>query len=94
LYTLKSTTKMKHNKKKYSTKPVDKANTVNETTTTYTNKQIAFFKSFEEENEYTRRQYASMTPEECLGVVTRMRLTAFPYLDFNLKPWGDTIFFD
>ncbi|HLF34696.1 MAG TPA: hypothetical protein VI583_10675, partial [Cyclobacteriaceae bacterium] len=68
--------------------------TVNEPAAPYANKKITFFKSMQEENEYTWRQYALMTPEECLALVTRMRLTAYPYLNTNLKPWGNTLYFD
>ena len=57
-------------------------------------KKIIFFSSFEEENEYTYKRYAEMTPQECLAAVTFMRLTTYPYLDTNLNPWGNTVYFD
>lgn len=55
---------------------------------------IRVFDSFEEENEYTLRSYAQLTPEERLASVTRMRLTAHPYLYESLKPWGRKIYID
>lgn len=57
-------------------------------------KTIQIFDSFEEENEYTWRSYAQLTPEERLASVTRMRLTAHPYLNENSKPWGRKIYID
>jgi hypothetical protein len=81
-------------KKRHSTEAGKEANTANEPPTTYANKRITFFVSVEEENEYTLRRYASMTPEARLAAVTHMRLTAYPYLNTNLKPWGNTLYFD
>lgn len=57
-------------------------------------REITIFPSIEEENQYTYQQYASMTPEESLEAVTRMRLRAFPHLNTSFKPWGKTLFFD
>jgi hypothetical protein len=72
-----------------------KKNELNDSQAAYSgSKKITFFKSIEEENEHTLHQYASMTPQESLAAVTRMRLTAFPYLNANLKPWGNTLYFD
>ena len=69
-------------------------NIINEPQSFKNGEEIIFFASMQEENEYTWRQYALMTPEECLALVTRMRLTAYPYLNTNLKPWGNTLYFD
>lgn len=49
-----------------------KTDQVNEPETAYSNKRITFFKSFEEENEDTRRYYASLTPEERLMQVNEL----------------------
>ena len=81
-------------KKRYPTKAGNETNIIHESPAADTGKKITFFGSMEEENEYTLRQYASMTPEESLAAVTRMRLTAYPYLNTNLKPWGNTLYFD
>jgi len=54
---------------------------------------VTFFSSFEQENEYTYKMYASLTPEQCLANVTRRRLMNYPYLNHNMNPWGDTIYF-
>ncbi len=71
------------------------SNVVNEPSATYSSfNKITIFQSIEEENEHTWRQYASMTPEESLAAVTRMRLNTFPHLNTNLKPWGNTLYFD
>lgn len=70
-------------------------NELNESQVTYSgSKKITVFNSIEEENEHTWRQYAAMTPEERLAAVTRMRLTTYPHLNTNLKPWGNTLYFD
>ena len=71
-----------------------KNNEANEPVGEYGSKKITFFKSFEEENAYTHKQYAAMSPEERLASVTLMRLTAFPYLNTNVNPWGSIIYFD
>lgn len=57
-------------------------------------KTVRIFNSFEEENEYTIRSYAALSPEERLASVTQMRLTAHPYLENELRPWGNKIYFD
>ncbi len=57
-------------------------------------KTFRVFNSFEEENEYTCRSYAQLTPEERLATVTQMRLTAHPYLGQKTRPWGKRIYFD
>ena len=57
-------------------------------------KTIRFFSSFEEMNEFDHRSYAALTPSEALSHVTLMRLTAHPYLNTNLNPWGNQIYFD
>lgn len=58
------------------------------------NKTIRFFKSFDEMDEYTYRQYASYTPAESLAIVTYMRLTSYPHLNTDLNPWGNQVYFD
>ena len=57
-------------------------------------KRIVFFNSFEEENEYTHRYYASLTPEESLAQVTGMRLLRNLDLNENINPWGNKIYMD
>ena len=54
---------------------------------------IKFFNSFEEENEARYKDFAAMSPVECLAAVCEMRersRTSEP--DANL-PFGDQIFF-
>lgn len=80
--------------KKHSPKSGKESNTVSEPAAPYAGKKITFFNSMQEENEYTMRQYASMTPEERLAAVTRMRLIAYPQLNTNPQPWGKIIYFD
>lgn len=80
--------------KKYIKAKQQKKTSAEEPASVYGNKSITFFNSFEEENESTYKIYAKMSPEECLALVTKMRLNAFPYLDINLYPWGNTIYFD
>lgn len=67
---------------------------VQEPETAYNTKRITFFDSFEEENEYTCRSYARLTPEERLAAVTTMRLTAHPHLNEESRPWGEKIYYD
>ena len=79
---------------KIMAKKKENKNEANEPSENYGNQNILIFKSLEEENEYTHRQYAALTPEKRISIVTQMRLTAFPYLKDNLNPWGTIIFFD
>ncbi len=79
-------------KKNYKTKT--KKTEVNEPQVKYGEKEIVFFNSFEEKNEYDHRDYASLTPEESLSQVTAMRLRMHPYLITNLYPWGKEIYKD
>jgi len=78
--------------KKHKTKE-DKTE-VNEPQAEYGDKEMIFFNSFEEMNEYDHRLYASLTPEECLSEVTAMRLRMYPHLKTNLYPWGKEIYKD
>jgi len=80
--------------KKHSTKTGKETNTVSEPAAVYANKKITFFKSIEEENEHTWRQYAALSPEERLAAVTKIRLAAYPRLNTILNPWGNTLYFD
>jgi hypothetical protein len=68
--------------------------TVGEPVVSYEGKEITFFKSLEEENLNTHQSYADLSPEECLAIVTRMRLAIHPSLNTDINPWGKTIYFD
>ena len=58
------------------------------------NKRITFFSSFEEENEATRRYYASLTPEERLFDVNEMVKRIFAGELSKNPTLGNRIFFD
>lgn len=81
-------------KKEYKKPDQNRPDALSEAGADYAGSKIIFFNSFEEENEFTHRSYAALSPEERLAVVTLMRLTAYPYLNTNLDPWGKTIYFD
>lgn len=71
------------------------SNMVNEPhVATFQGDEIRFFNSIADENDFTLRQFAQMTPEERLALVTKMRLRNYPILNTNIKPWGKEIYFD
>ena len=75
-------------------KSKDENSKAKEPEVSYGEKRITFYDSMEEMNEHDYKYYASLSPEESLALVTRLRVTAHPYLKDNLNPWGDIIYFD
>jgi len=67
---------------------------VNEPETAFSNKRITFFKSFEEENEDTRRYYASLTPEERLRQLNELIKRIFSEELLAHPTLGNRIHFD
>ena len=79
-------------KKTYKTK--EKQNTVEEPTVGYNKPRITVFKSFEEENEFTHKQYALIPPLENFENVTIM-VKRFYKKELKENPTlGNRIYFD